>query len=263
MKLILLFLTIFLVSPDTSRAFDISGSVGGIALIQPIYEGSDEYEVDPLPLIDISIGKMGFLDSDRGLGIYLVKHRALEFGGSLGYYESRREEDTDKLNGFTQIDGGIDGRIFAKLKLGGYALSLNVRNDLSGNHDGTLFKIGAGYSFKPLAFANWDITLSTTFADDNYMNTYFSATQAQLNVSGLTSGVPFTAKGGWKDVAINSNLSVELGRHWHSKWFMGYKQLTKDAAFSPLVREIGSDEQFHFGIGLAYKFYGRAFRFMR
>jgi len=264
MKQILLILMFFFVSPGALLALDISGSLGGIALIRPVYEGSKEYEVDPLPMLDIPIGKFGFLDSDRGLGIYLLKHRSLEFGGSLGYYESREEADSDKLIGLGQIDDGIDGRMFANLILGHYSLSFQIRNDLSSNHDGTLFDVGASYTFKPLPFADWKFKMGMTYADENYMQTYFGVTQEQVNRSGLiTAGVPFVAKAGWKDISLDSNLSVELGRHWHSKLLFGYKRLIKDAAFSPLVKELGSADQYHFGIGLAYKFSGRTFKFLR
>jgi MipA family protein len=265
MKQILLILMFFFISPGTLLALDISGSsLGGIALIRPVYEGSKDYEVDPLPMLDIPLGKYGFLDSDRGLGVYLLKHRVLEFGGSLGHYESREEGDSDNLRGFGDIDDGTDGRMFANLILGHYSFSLQIRNDLSSNHDGTLFDVGASYTLKPLPFAVWKFKMGMTYADENYMKTYFGVTQDQVNKSGLiTAGVPFSAKASWKDFSLNSNLSVELGRHWHSKLLFGYKRLIKDAAFSPLVRELGSADQYHFGIGLAYKFSNRSFRFLR
>jgi MipA family protein len=264
MKQFLIILIFFFISPGTLLALDISSSLGGIGLIRPVYEGSKEYKVDPLPMLDITIGKYGFLDSDRGLGGYLLKHRMLEFGGSLGYYESREEGDSDKLKGFGDIDDGTDGRMFANLILGSYSLSFQIRHDLSNNHEGTLFDIGAGYSFKPLPFADWKLKMGMTYADENYMQTYFGVTQDQVNESGLISaGVPFVAKAGWKDISLNSKLSVELGRHWQSKLLFGYKRLIKDAAFSPLVKELGSSDQYHFGIGLAYKFSGRSFRLLR
>jgi MipA family protein len=258
----LFILALFIFLPNTLMAFDINGSAGGLGLLRPNYEGSKEYEIDPLPLIDITMGKMGFLNSENGLGLYLLKHKVIEFGGSLGYYESREEGDSDKLKGFTEVDAGIDGRMFVKFNLYNYSLSFLIRNDLSDNHNGTLFNMGGAYSFAPFRSSNWTLRASTTFADTNYMQTYFSVTQDQLNKSGLLpTGVPFTATGGWKDIAVESNFSIKLDRHWKAKWIVGYKRLTRAAAYSPLVRGLGSQDQFQFGIGLAYDFSGGAFKF--
>ncbi len=82
-----------------------------------------------------------------------MKNRDLEFGGSLGYYESRKEDDSVKLNGL----GDIDGRIFAKLNLDDYSLSFQFQNDISGNHDGFLFIIGLGYSFGRHTDVDWNV----------------------------------------------------------------------------------------------------------
>jgi MipA family protein len=257
-----LLMAIFLFFPISLGAYDVDGSAGFLLSIEPKYEGSDELEVEPLPLLDISLGKMAFLDSERGLGVYLLRNRMLEFGGSLGYYESREEEDSDKLKGFSEVDDGIDARIFAKFKLNEAALFFQIRNDLSSNHDGTIFDFGASYRFKPFRFANLDVKLSTTFADTNYMDTYFSVSQAQLTASGLLpTGVPFNATGGWKDIRLGSNLSVEINRRWRATWVIGYKRLTRAAAFSPLVRGIGSEDQLKIGIGVSYQFFSGAVRF--
>ena len=91
-----LLMATFLISPDSLRADNFS--LGGMAISRPLYEGSDESEIDLLPIIDISIGKWGFLNVDRGLGVYFLKDRELELGGGIGYYESRKEEDSAKCH---------------------------------------------------------------------------------------------------------------------------------------------------------------------
>ena len=255
-----LLMATFLISPDSLRADNFS--LGGMAISRPLYEGSDESEIDLLPIIDISIGKWGFLNVDRGLGVYFLKDRELELGGGIGYYESRKEEDSAKLNGFDDIDGGFDGRMFAKYNMGRYSLSFQIRSDLSDNHKGTLFDIGAAYSIKPNRRINWTLKAATTFADKNYMQTYFGVSQAQANQAIFSStSVAFVPRGGWKDISVSSKFSIEFTRRWNAKWVMGYKRLTRDAAYSPLVRGVGSDNQFYFGVGLAYKFSDRIFRF--
>ncbi len=233
------------------RAADISASVGAIAISRPDYAGTDDYEFDILPLIDISIGKPVFFNVKRGLGVYLMKNRALEFGGSLGYYESRKEDDSTKLTGLGDIDAGIDGRIFAKINLDEYSLSFQFQNDISGNHDGFLFIIGVGYSFGCHTDVGWKVKATMTFADDNYMRSYFGITSTQSTQSSIAV---FNAEGDLKDLALKSILSRKMDRHWSLKGVAGYKVLVSDADRSPLVENLGSEHQPHFGAGLVYKF---------
>ncbi|MBT3922133.1 MAG: MipA/OmpV family protein [Nitrospina sp.] len=253
-------LATFFISPDTSRADNFS--LGGMAINRPLYEGSDESEIDLLPIIDISIGKWAFVNNERGLGFYVLKERELELGGAIGYYESRNEKDSAKLQGFDDISDGFDGRMFAKYNMGRTSLSFQIRSDLSDNHKGTLFDIGAAYSINPNRRINWTLKAATTFADKNYMQTYFGVSQTQANQT-IFSSTPtaFVPRGGWKDISVNSKFSIDFTRRWNAKWVMGYKRLTRDAAYSPLVRGVGSDNQFYFGVGLAYKFSDRIFRF--
>ena len=250
--LFILMLALFFISPEILRADEFS--VGGMAISRPNYEGANGKEVDILPLLDISIGKSFFLNNERGLGAYFLKNRAFEFGGSFGYYESRKEEDDEKLKGLGDIDGGIDGRLFAKIRLNEYSFFVQIQNDLSSKHNGTLYVFGADYFNKPSSYTNWRVKSSYTFADDNYMRSYFGISEAQAGKSGLTR---FKAGSGFKDFTLDWIYNHYLSRHWGLKGVIGYKFLVGDAADSPLVTSKG---QISFGIGLFYKFSTRAFR---
>ena len=247
-----LILAIFFISPEILRADNFS--IGTMAISRPNYEGADGKQFDILPLIDINIGKSFFLNTERGLGAYFLKSRLLELGGSFGYYESRKEEDDDKLKGLGDIDGGIDGRIFAKIPFNEYSFFVQIQNDLSNKHDGTLYVFGADYFNKPSSYTNWRVKSSLTFADDNYMRSYFGISEAQSVLSGLNR---FKAGSGFKDFTLDWIYNHYLSRHWGLKGVIGYKFLVGDAAESPLVTSKG---QVSFGIGLFYKFSTRAFR---
>jgi MipA family protein len=263
-----LMLALFFISPEILRADNFS--VGGIAISRPNYEGADEKELDILPLVDISIGKSffvnfdGFSNSERGFGAYFLKNRVLELGGSFGYYESRNEEDDDTLKGIGDISSGIDGRIFAKIHLADYSVFAQIRNDLSNNHNGTLYILGADYLHKPSSHTNWRFKSGLTFADDNYMRSYFGITDAQRIASGPAFGTfrlnTFKAGSGFKDLSLDWVYNVDISRQWGLKGVVGYKFLVGDAANSPVVE---SRSQATFGVGLVYKFSPRTFKISR
>ena len=250
-----LMLALFFISPEILRADEFS--VGGMAISRPNYEGAVGKEVDILPLLDISIGKSFFLNNERGLGAYFLKNRAFELGGSFGYYESRDEEDDEKLKGLGDIDDGFDGRIFAKIHLRNYSLFAQIRSDLSNSHDGTLYIFGADYIHNPSRHTNWRFKSSLTFADDNYMRSYFGVKELEAVFSGLNR---FKAGSGFKDFTLDWIYNVGISRQWGLRGVVEYKFLMGDAAESPLVESKG---QAIFGIGLIYRFSSRAFNYPR
>ena len=176
-------------------------------------------------------------------------------GGSFGYYESRAEEDDVKLTGLDSVDDGIDGRIFAKIHLRNYSLFAQIRSDLSNSHDGTLYILGADYIHNPSRHTNWRFKSSLTFADDNYMRSYFGVKEAEAVTSGLNR---FKAGSGFKDFTLDWIYNVGISRQWGLRGVVEYKFLMGDAAGSPLVESKG---QASFGIGLIYRFSSRAFKF--
>ena len=64
----------------------------------------------------------------------------------------------------------------------------------------------------------------------------------------------------WSNPTLSANSSLiqldkrDFDRHWSLKGVVGYKRLLGDADASPLVDGLGSEHQFQFGVGLAYKF---------
>jgi len=242
---------ISLVLPNALYADELSVSFGGMLISRPEYEGAEESDLDLFPYFDISLGKIFFFNAQNGLGFYLVNEKYFKFGGSLGYYESRDEEDSDKLRGFGDVDAGIDGRLFGTLILGKYFLSFKLRKDLSENHDGTLIDLGMGYRLVKDEWIQWNLELNATHADENYMKTYFGVSTLQASQSGLNS---FVAQGGFKNIAIRTDFKGEFFWDWSFMVLAEYKRLLEDAANSPLVKDVGSENQFQIGVGLVYHF---------
>ena len=93
--------------------------------------------------------------------------------------------------------------------------------------------------------------LKATFANDNYMETYFGVTDAQSSSSGLRK---FKAESGMKDVSAGANFIYPIDRHWSMITFLSFSRLLNDAANSPLVKDLGPKNQFWLGLGAAYRF---------
>ena len=230
---------------------DWSIMLGGGTFLSPDYEGSDNVEVQGFPFLDVSWRKRFFLNFQQGLGVNIIQNKNLTFGTSIGYYGSREEDDNESLRGLGDVDGGVDGRVFVFVPVGPISLTSMYRRDLSGNHDGAIFSVGALF-FKPVTpKLRVNLQGRLNFASENFMNTYFDINLSQASRSSMTV---YDADAGIKDISAFNILIYSFTRHWNVVSFMAFSRLLGDAATSPIVEERGTANQFRFGLGLSYRF---------
>ena len=230
---------------------DWSIMLGGVTFLSPDYEGSDNVEVQGFPFLDVSWRKRFFLNFQQGLGVNIIQNKNLTFGTSIGYYGSREEDDNESLRGLGDVDGGVDGRVFVFVPVGPISLTSMYRRDLSGNHDGAIFSVGALF-FKPVTpKLRLNLQGRLNFASENFMNTYFDINLSQASRSSMTV---YDADAGIKDISAFNILIYSFTRHWNVVSFMAFSRLLGDAATSPIVEERGTANQFRFGLGLSYRF---------
>jgi outer membrane protein len=85
-----------------------------------------------------------------------------------------------------------------------------------------------------------------SFADAEYMNTYFGVTPAEAASSGRNA---FEADGGLKSAGLGAKLRYEFGNDWGIEAAGSWDRLVGDAADSPIVAT-GSQDQFSARIGI-------------
>jgi len=92
--------------------------------------------------------------------------------------------------------------------------------------------------------------VGTTFAGDDYMQTYFGVTPAQSRNS--KAGLPaYTPDAGIKDVFFELGGTMDLSDRWLLKAGGRYGRLLGDAADSPVV---ATENQLSGVLGLGYRF---------
>ena len=225
--------------------------MGGLSAVRPKYKGSDQYDFSGLPFIDIKYKKIFFLNFREGLGVNVLYAPNFRAGIALNFYGSRDAEDSNSLQGLQDIDAGIDAGAFGSVSVGRLSAKLKFRQDISSNHKGLLLSGRLGYRLSLVRKLLTNINIRATFANDNYMKSYFGITSAQSSSSGLRE---FKASNGIKNVSGGANFIYPLDRHWSVISFIDYSRLLNDAANSPLVKDLGSNNQFLLGLGVGYKF---------
>lgn len=236
-------------SADSGR-FDVS--VGGFAIVTPKYEGSSSYEVYGFPIVlPSSIGSDGWLQVKGvdDIRFKLFDHQGFEAGPLAGWRFDRDEDDGRLLRGLGDVDGGLVVGGYVAYRLGMVKPFLSYHHQVTGDETGGVLRFGTE--------AKWELgrgvevvgSVGASWADDDYMDAYFSVSPAQAAAS--VAGLPvYQADSGIKDVFVGATAKVPLSDLWTLYLTSRYEHLVGDAADSPLIE---SEHQWTGGVGLTYK----------
>ncbi len=228
--------------------------VGGFVFVAPKYEGAKDYEVRGAPFIaptglDDERSRVQFRGPDD------LRFRALEFSGFevgplVGWRFDRDDNDAARLRGLGDVDGGLVAGAYAAYHLGPLMPFVSYHHQVTGDDTGGLIRFGAETR---VPFASGIAVLATagaSYADDEYMDAYFSVTAAQSAAS-LANLDAYDAEAGIKDVYFGLTTDVPLSKDWTLKLSGRYSRLVGDASDSPIVED---ENQFFGGLGLSYRF---------
>ena len=204
--------------------------LGGGAIFAPEYEGSDKFKLTPVPLISFSFNESIIVDP-RGLEFTVFSRDALSFRLSAHYDGGRDEDDSDILEGLGDIDGGV--------LLGGTMAYQLGQVELYGTLEQTIGEGGLqAVAGAVVTQRRGDFLLSAgasaTWANGDYMSTYFGVTPAQSDRSGLA---PHDADAGLKRVDAEVFATYLMTRHWALRTQLGLGYLVGDAGDSPIVQD--------------------------
>jgi len=224
----------------------------GLALV-PDYEGSDDYTAAPLLYFQSHYQSGRFVDLlGTRLRVNLLPNAQFHLGPVLQYRGERDSDvDDDFVSKMKKVDAAVEAGVFAGLAMNNWIASVQYVTDVSDAHDGSLVTLSGGYRFNTSPELTLVPTLSTTYADSDYMQTYFGVNAANVGTSGLTF---FDADSGFKDITAAVIADYHPWQNWKLVGGAGFKALLGDASDSPIVDQRGSDTQLIVGILAAYQF---------
>lgn len=222
-------------------------TLGAGPLVAPDYEGSDEFTVFPIPLVSISWKDRIFLNLEHGLGVYAFRTDSFRIGVSVGYARGRDQDDSDRLRGLGDIDDAARGHLFARYSVGLANLGLDLSRDFGGT-DGFQVRPSVGLKYALSKTVRLSPEISATWANDDYMQTYFGISSTQAGRSGLPR---FDADAGFKRADLKIAATWDITDGWFTTTHIGLGYLLGDAADSPIA-----DRRLQPSIGLfiGYKF---------
>jgi outer membrane protein len=243
---------------DAGPGAGVNFTLGAGAGMAPDYEGSDDYEF--VPLWNLRAGNLyhpstfvqvlgprlrsNFLPSD---------HWRLGLSGQ--FIKERDDVDNNQVDDLEKVDPSVMLGV-----MGGYdffadprehlMLEVDVRQDVA-NDNGFLASVRGLYG-RPFADRwRFDALVGSTWASDDYMSSYFGIDGADAARSGLNQ---FSADEGFKDVSVAGALSYRFFERWSVTALASYTRLLDDAADSPVVDDVGNENQFFAGALVNYTF---------
>ena len=230
-------------------------SMGAGAGLIPDYEGSDDYTGIPLLFGE------AMWDSGRYLKLNGSKLRAnilsserLRFGPVANYRLGRDDAvdvDDKKVKRMKKVDDSFELGAFVGIQIDNWSVSLEGLSDVSDGHDGFVATLSSQYSWRVSDPFILSVGVSTSWADSDYMRSFFDVNARDSARSGLKQ---YKADDGFKDVGCSLKADYTWSDNWSTRISGKYTRLINDAEDSPIVDKRGDQNQFFLGVMAIFTF---------
>lgn len=227
---------------------DLKFNLAGGLAFAPIYLGSDEYEVQTLPLIDIEWRRAFFLSTQRGLGVNIIRSRNTRAGPRLTWSAGRKSSSSTVLAGMSDLASSIEFGGFIQYFTGSWRLDADIRYGLNPTgHNGVLAGFGAALGGRLSERSTLFVGGRFHWAGADYMIANFGVKSSEA-VSGRPSYVPTDGLrdiGGFASIVYTVTKQIYFTLDGRADIFMS------SAADSPITK---TTDQFYFGTMIGIRF---------
>ncbi|MBO0750037.1 MAG: MipA/OmpV family protein [Porphyrobacter sp.] len=243
-------------------------SVGAGVGYGPSYDGSNDYVVTPVPLLQGSFHGIGIDPRSGGVALDFIPDPKEGIGLNLGVAAHLRLNRTGRIKDpvvaslgklDTAIEVGPTAGITLHRVLDPYdalTFTTDVLWDVAGAHKGMVVDPMVSY-FTPLSHAlAASLSVYGEYGDRKFADYYYSITPAGSAASGLPV---FKASSGFTKAGAHLFLAWDLDGHlenggWALFAIGGYARMLGDAKRSPITSVRGSADQWQGAIGVGYTF---------
>lgn len=234
----------FAAAPKTSLGL-------GVGMV-PDYEGSDNYTAVPLLYGRYSYGDGAYLQLRGNELKWNFLNDKVEFGPLLEYRMSRNDVASNRVDKMDKVDAALAAGAFLTGRINNFSATVKFAADVSGEDTGYTVTLGGDYQAKVSDKLRMTFGLSTTYASDDYMESYFQVDNSNRGNTTLDNND--ADDGEFKDVGLHMTANYSFTSNWSVVSNLGYKRLVGEAEDSPIVDDAGSANQFFLGATAVYTF---------
>jgi outer membrane scaffolding protein for murein synthesis (MipA/OmpV family) len=233
-----------------AQAADVS--IGGGIGIAPDYEGSEDYEFVPVPFANIAWSN-GMFFNLQGLKAKanLIPSNFWRLGPIYNYRGKRSDVENNQVDAMNSVSDANELGVFLGIDYQNWFVSLEFLADVGNAHDGWYSTLKGGYNW-PIS-SSWSLSIGahTTYADEDYMETYFGVDANNVGASGFPFYDP---DGGFKDVGLDLGAIYKITNNWGARALGSYSLLVGDADDGSPVVDAGDESQFFGALLVVYSF---------
>jgi outer membrane protein len=232
----------------------------GIAY-RPDYEGSDNYEagIAPFGRYNMESGRYislgGTSGSERAARLkmnILTSETAWEVGPVIQYrFKRGGNVENNKVSHMQTVPNEQEAGGFVGWHTGGLSFNVTGVYDISGESNGTLFYFNGLYRIPVNNRFEMAVGAQTTWASDDWMESYFSVSGSNAANSGLPK---YSAGSGLKDAGMGLTGHYKFTKTWGMIGNVSYTRMLNDAKDSPLVNKVGDENQYTGILAVTYSF---------
>jgi outer membrane protein len=255
---------------STAMAYDeisseVASKAGGFLGLgisyRPDYEGSDNYEagIAPFGRYNMESGRYislgGTAGSERAMRLkmnILTNKTAWEVGPVVQYrFKRDGNVENNKVSHMQTVPNEQEAGGFVGWHTGGLSFNVTGVYDISGESDGTLFYFNGLYRMPVNDRFEMAVGANTTWASNDYMETYFGVSAPNAANSGLPR---YSADSGLKDASVGLIGHYKFTKTWGLIGNVSYTRMLNDAKDSPLVKNVGDENQYTGILAVTYSF---------
>jgi outer membrane protein len=237
-------------------ALDLTLGLG--AGVAPDYEGSDDNVA--VPLWNVRLGDL--YDPETFVQVIgpqlrsnLLPHPHVRVGIAGRYVPDYDNVDNDQVQDIKSTDtalllGPSLGYDFVAGRETDVLIQVDAIYDVANGNGGLVVPRGR-VTWRPADPLTADISLSSSWASDDYMGNFFSVNNSDAARSGLDS---YDADAGFKDVTLTASLTYRFAGSWSVTGTASAGRMLGDAADSPVVDDVGDENQLSAGALINYQF---------
>jgi len=247
--LLVALLALLLVIPAAQAAdFSIGGGLG----IVPDYEGSEDYEIVPVPTGSAKFDN-GMYVKLLGLNLKanLIPSDFWRLGPVYNYRSKRSDVEDNRVDDMKTVSDANELGLFGGIEWQNWYVFLEWMADMGDAHDGSYGTLKGGYNW--IISSEWALSMGAfgTYASDDYMSTYFGVSGRDSDRSGLDT---YDADGGMKDIGLDFGANWGFAQSWDLRGLLQIKQLVGDADDDSPVVDQGSETQMFTAVLVVFKF---------
>ncbi|MFK5895290.1 MAG: MipA/OmpV family protein [Pseudomonadota bacterium] len=225
---------------------------GGFAYVSE-FQGSDDYVWIPIPVYSIywddgSSLEIGGLSANWNIS----KDKKYSYGLQGSIVFGRSDVSDPVIKRMKPLDDTINFGPYGAVKLQDWTFELGITADIGGANDGILSKLSAGTTLYKQGENNLQLTFKADYANQAYMQTYFSVNL----LNSIRTGLPlYRAEAGFLSSGLSFSYTHQLSSHWNLYVSQDFSRLSTNAADSPIVSQRGNKNQYITFVLFSYLFY--------